>query len=152
VKKKYVIGIGNYINNDDSIGLRVVEHIVDNNLDNDFDAIEIGNDGMQIMTYFTEQTKKIVIVDCVQMNKSPGDYLLFDVNDVESEKISGNISTHEGDMLKLIDLGKKLNYVIPPIMIFAVEPASIKAEMKLTQKLKDSIPLYSNEVIKEITK
>ncbi|MBT3194435.1 MAG: hydrogenase maturation protease, partial [Verrucomicrobia bacterium] len=60
---RYILGLGNYAMGDDSIGLRLIEHISDNGLEDGFEAVEIANNGMNILTYFEADTEKIVVVD-----------------------------------------------------------------------------------------
>ncbi|MEA2011564.1 MAG: hypothetical protein U9O87_00545 [Verrucomicrobiota bacterium] len=38
MKNKYLLGLGNYSKNADGIGLCIVEHIIDNSLDKDFES------------------------------------------------------------------------------------------------------------------
>lgn len=151
-KKRYIIGLGNYSKNDDSIGLRIVEHIVDNNLDTDFQAIEVGNDGMRLLNYFAPETEKILVLDCALMDKKPGDYVLFNPDEVSSRKQAGKISTHEGDILKIIDLAKQLDYPVPLIRCLAIEPKSLEMDMTLSGILQKKIEEYVQIAIEEIRK
>jgi len=152
MSEKYIIGLGNYARNDDGIGLRIVETIMDNNLDVGFNAIELGNDGMGLLTFFNEETEKVLIVDCALIDKAPGEYMIFSPDDVETQKVVGNVSTHEGDILKLIALGKELDYFIPEIMVMAIQPDSLDMEMKLSECLSSKLDSYIQAAIKEITK
>ncbi len=149
-KNKYVIGLGNYAKNDDGIGLRVIEHIIDNNLDKNFEALEAGNDGMRILTYFNQETEHLLIVDCALIGKSPGEYAIFTPDDVASKKVTGNVSTHEGDILKLLALGKELDYYIPKITILAIEPESLEMDMTLSKTLEEKLNDYVQLVIESI--
>lgn len=147
---RYIVGLGNYAKNDDGIGLRIVEHIVDNDLDDGFAAVELGNDGMHILNYFNEDTKKILIVDCALIDKQPGEFLIFAYDDVATKKQVGNISTHEGDIMKLVALGQELDYPIPEIRILAIQPDSLEMDMTLSECLTKNFQTYIDAAIKEI--
>lgn len=149
-KNRYVIGMGNYARDDDSIGLRVVEKIVAESLDTDFIAIEAGNDGMKLLTYFNEDTERILVVDCACMGREPGDYLILDPDDVSSKKTTGKISTHEGDVLKLIELGKQIGGPVPGIKLLAIEPESLGMDMRLSDTLAARLEEYVAVAIREI--
>ncbi len=149
-KIKYIVGLGNYAKNDDGIGLRIVEYIVDNNLDNGFEAIEIANDGMRLLTYFTNSTEKIILVDCALIGKKPGEHLLFPYDSIQTQKEVGNISTHEGDIVKLVELAKELDYPIPELQILAIEPESLDMDMKLSECLESKLKLYVDAAIAAI--
>ena len=146
-KLRYIIGLGNYARNDDGIGLRIVEKIVEQDLDKDFEAVEIGNDGMRLLTYFTDRTDSILLVDCALMDRKPGEHLLFSYDDIRTEKKVGNISTHEGDIVKLVELAKSLEYPVPEIRILAVEPESLEMDMTLSECLESRLPEYVDAAI-----
>ncbi len=150
VMAKYLIGMGNYAKQDDGIGLRIVEHIIDNNLDDGFTVIEAKNDGLSVMGYFTEDTESILIVDCALVDLEPGEYVFFDVEDVTSKKLVGTISTHEGDILKIVEMARGLGYSIPPVKVMAIQPESIDLKMGLSSTLEDRLVEYVNKAISEI--
>jgi hydrogenase maturation protease len=147
---RYILGLGNYAMGDDSIGLRIIEHIADNNLEDGFEAIEIGNNGMNVLTYFEEDTEQIVVVDAVDFGGNPGDCISFSPDEVESKKIVGNVSTHEGDILKLIELAKQIGQPIPPIRILAVQPKNMKMSDCISPELQGNFDKYVEQVIQEI--
>jgi hydrogenase maturation protease len=149
--KRYILGIGNYAQRDDGIGLRVVERIVDQGRDQGFDAIEVGNNGLSVLTYFEAATERLLVVDCARMERAPGDAVVFGPDDVTSRKIPGNISTHEGDILKLIELGKQLGYPIPEIRILAIEPGVVEPGLELSEAVAQKLDEYVETAIVEIT-
>ena len=148
---KYIIGMGNYAKQDDGIGLRVVEYIIDNNLDDGFIAIEAGNDGLSVMGYFSEDTERILIVDCALVGLEPGESMILDVEDVDSKKLVGTISTHEGDILRIVELARGLGYAVPSVMVLAIQPESMEMEMSLTQTLEKKLEEYVKIAITEIS-
>ncbi len=112
---RYIIGLGNYARGDDSIGLRVIEHIIDHNLDDDFKAVEIGNDGLRLMNYFESDTDKIVLVDCALIDQESGEYMTFDIKELNTRKHVDGFSTHEGDILKVAEMARNMQFPIPPM-------------------------------------
>ena len=147
---RYVLGLGNYAMGDDSVGLRIIEHIADNGLEDGFEAVEIGNNGMNVLTYFEPDTDLIVVVDAADVGKDPGEVICFSPEEVESRKVVGNISTHEGDILKLIELAKQIDQHIPPIRIVAIQPKNMRMEDSLSPELQENFQKYIDTVIDEI--
>ncbi len=147
---KYLIGMGNYAMGDDGIGLRIVEHIAEETDGLDFECVEVGNNGMQLLTYFDEQTEKLLIADAVKFGGTPGDHIVFSPDDVETRKITGNVSTHEGDILKLISMAKELDLHLPEIRILAIEPESMKPDEGLSRALRDNFDKYVQAAIGEL--
>ncbi len=131
---------------DDSIGLRIIEHIAENDLLNDFDqveAIDLSANVLNLFSYLAETTEKIIIVDTAMMGKAPGEYVFFFPDDVVTEKKLQNFSTHEGDILKVLKLAKDTHHNIPKIEFMGIEPELIKPDCGLSETLKNKIHDYS---------
>jgi hydrogenase maturation protease len=150
---KYLIGIGNYSMGDDGVGLKIVEYIEENISERDFDIIDMSDNGLNIVAYLNEDTEKILFVDCVMMGKSPGETAFFTPDQVKTDKELANISTHEGDMIKILDMVKGLDYHIPPIKFLGIEPKTMEGgEMELSDLISKNLPSYVEMAIKEINK
>lgn len=148
--KRYIFGFGNYIKGDDAVGIHIIDYINSHHECDLFEAVEIGNNGMLFLTYFEDSPEKIIIVDCAKTGKKPGEYIMFSPDDVETKKINPNISTHESDVIKLLQFAESLGYDLPLIKILAIEPKSFQIDSELSDELKRKIPNYANIVIKEI--
>ncbi len=139
---KYLLGLGNYAMGDDSVGLRMVEYIAQEALDEGFEAVEVGNNGMLVLTYFREDTELLLVVDAVNYGGEPGEFTVFTPDQVETQKVTGGISTHEGDILKLIELARQIGQPIPPIKILAIQPASMEVDQGLSPELETKFQDY----------
>jgi hydrogenase maturation protease len=143
---RYIIGIGNYWMYDDSIGLHIIEHIAENDLLKNFDqveAIDLSANVLNLFSYLSETTEKIIIVDTARVGKAPGEYVFFSPDDVVTQKKLQNFSTHEGDILKVLELAKGTHYKIPEIEFMGIEPELIKPDCGLSETLKSKIHDYS---------
>lgn len=149
---RYIIGIGNYSMADDSIGLRIVEHIAQNGLNRGFESIDIADDGMRLLFYFKEETEKIVLIDAVDMELPPGEYRLFKPEDVESTKDVKRLTTHEGDILRVIEFARGFGYPVPPITILGIQPGNLEPKMELSPTLQQRFDAYLQVVLGEIGK
>lgn len=144
---RYVVGFGNWSMGDDSIGLRVVEEIINRNLDTDFETVLLPDSGFNLVHCFQKETQSILIVDAVKVGKKPGEHIFFRPEEVQTQKKLDRISTHEGDVLKIIELGKQLDYPIPPITIMGIEPASMKLGEGLSPEIEKSLETYLKAVV-----
>ncbi len=129
---RYLIGIGTYMGMDDSIGLRIAEAVSARGLDGTFRAIELPGNLLDLLHYFDDDTQGILIVDSARMGLEPGDSRFFSPDDVVTRKTLDGISTHEGDLMKVIDLARELDLTIPPVTLLGIEPAEIAPEMGLS--------------------
>lgn len=147
---RYIIGIGNYSMADDSIGLRIVEHIVRNGLDKGFEAVDIADEGMRLLFYLKQETEKIVLIDAVDLGLAVGDCLLFEPKDVETTKETQRLTTHEGDILKILEFARNLGYPVPPITILGIQPGNLEPGMELSPALQERFDIYLKIALKEV--
>ena len=147
---RFLIGVGTYAMGDDGIGLHIVETIAQRGLARDFEAIDLSGSGFGLLTYFTEATERILIVDAARMGRAPGEAVLFAPDDVESRKILAGISTHEGDLLQVIDLGRALGSPVPPIRVLGIEPAVVSLGMELSPTLAANLDNYVELAIRAV--
>jgi hydrogenase maturation protease len=139
---RYLIGIGNYYELDDSIGLRVAEAIGDRGLDRGFRAIDLGGNLLDLVHYIGEETEQVLIVDSARMGLATGEYAFFAPGQVASRKRVGTMSTHEGDLLKVLEFAGSLDGSLPPITIMGIEPAEVRGEPGLSAPLADRFEVY----------
>ncbi|MBU1240869.1 hydrogenase maturation protease [Myxococcota bacterium] len=145
---KYIIGIGNYSMGDDSVGLKIIEYIDENIPDRDFEVIDMSDNGLNLVAYLTPETERILFVDCVKMGKNPGETMVFSPDQVISDKALANISTHEGDMIKIIQLLEGLDYTMPPMRFFGIEPKSCESGLgELSDVLSQQLTRYVESII-----
>lgn len=139
---RYLIGIGTYNGLDDSIGLRVAERIAAEGLDREFTAIELGGNLLDLLHYLDADTERVLIVDSARMGRAPGEYAFFEPERVESRKELAGFSTHEGDVLKVLELAASLGQPLPPITILGIEPERIAEGMELSAALMEQLDGY----------
>jgi hydrogenase maturation protease len=149
---RYIIGVGNSSMADDGIGLRIVEHIIQNGLNRGFESIDIADEGMRLLFYLEKETERIVLIDAVDLGLPPGEYRLFKPEDVESMKDVKRLTTHEGDVLRIIQLARSLGYPVPPITILGIQPGSLDPEMELSPALQKQFDTYLQVALEEVGK
>ncbi len=150
-KQRYIVGMGNFAKGDDGIGLYVIDHIQDQGLEDGFSLVEAANDGMLLLTLFTEETERIVVVDCAYMGKQPGESVVVAPDELVSRKQGNQLTSHEGDVLQIIELGQKLGLPLPAIRILAIEPVSTEMTAELSPLLQSQIPLYARTAIQALS-
>ena len=139
---RYLIGAGTYAASDDGIGLRVVDYIVENGLEEGFRAVGLASGGLGLLTYLDRNTEEILLVDCAKFGGAPGEHLFFKPEDVRTRKDLAGLSTHETDALRVLDLVRGLGYAIPPVTILAIEPETVRPGIGLSETLALRLPAY----------
>lgn len=148
--ERYIIGLGQYFRSDDGVGLRVIDRIMNLGLGNGFRTVSLGGEGISALAYFTEETDRIVFVDCALMDLEPGEYRVFSPGDAVSRKVPGHLSTHESDILKLIEFARQAREPIPDIRILAIQPESLEDGTNLSKPLSEMLDVYVQAALVEI--
>ena len=144
---RYLVGVGNFCAWDDSIGLRVVEHIVAHGLEKGFRAIDLSGNVLNLINFLERDTEHILIVDSARMGRRPGDFEFFKPEDVETKKELTGLTTHEGDLLKILQFARELRYHIPPITFMGIEPQDTRNEMGLSPALGARLAQYATAAV-----
>ena len=150
-KEIVVLGLGNPLMSDEGIGGFLVDQLekqVDQFPQAEF--IDAGTGGMNLL-YHLEDRKKVIIIDCAFMDTEPGTMKRFGPDEVVSIKKLAHLSLHEVDILKVIELAKRLGQCPEEIVIFGIEPESIEQKMELTKILADKIDDYIETIVRELT-
>lgn len=149
---RYLIGIGNYYGFDDSIGLRVAEAIGERGLDRGFQAIDLGGNLLDVVHYLGADTEQVLIVDSARMGLVPGEFAIFKPEDVASRKRLDGISSHEGDLMKVLEFASAMGQTLEHISILGIEPADIRNEPGLSVQLEGRFEEYVTAAVDFLAK
>lgn len=139
---RYLVGIGNYNGRDDSIGLRIVEHVAEAGLDTTFDAVELGGRLIDLVHYLGPETGSVLIVDSARMGLDPGEFAFFTPDQVRTRKQAPGLSTHEGDLLKTLAFAAAVGGELPPVTVLGIEPAELAEGIGLSDVLERRFDEY----------
>jgi hydrogenase maturation protease len=147
---RYLVGVGNYMAGDDAVGPRVIEHVVAKGLDRDFVAVDLSTDALSLVAYLNADTEAVLVVDAAHVDLAPGDFRFFSPDEVETHKELTGLTTHEGDVLKVLELARDAGYSIPPIAIMGIEPCEMGSGMTLSECLDERLPAYAAAAIEHL--
>lgn len=139
---RYLIGIGNYYGRDDSVGLRIAEAIAERGLETGFRAIDLGGNLLDLVHYLDAGTEQVLIVDSARMGAEPGEYAFFKPDEVETRKELAGFSSHEGDLMKVLEFAAAMGGPLPPVTILGIEPAELADEPGLSPTLEARFDEY----------
>lgn len=147
---KYLIGLGNFLMYDDSVGIRIVEHVVEENKEDGFRALDLSGNALNILSYLNDETDKMVIVDTARMGEEAGKYRLFSLDEVESTKSLTGITTHEDDMIQVLRFAGENGYPLPEVVFMGIEPDSVRMDCGMSGTLKNRFDEYVKVAIAEV--
>ena len=147
-KRIAVIGIGNPLMKDDGAGLSVIDLL--SGMPEGVLIVDAGTGGMGLL-HILADLDVAVIVDAVDFEGDPGEIRVLSLREIISTKKLPGLSLHEGDILKIIEMARRLGQCPETIAICAIQPAEIRAGIGLTEKVERAMPRLAR-VIKETVK
>ena len=140
---RYLVGVGNVLAGDDGVGPRVVEQAVASGLDADVVAVDLSTDALSLVAYLGAETEALLVVDAARLGIAPGDYRIFSPDEVETHKELSGLTTHEGDVLRVVELARTAGYTIPPLAIMGIEPRDTLLGTPLSADLEARLAAYA---------
>jgi len=140
MKEIGVIGIGNPLRRDDGIGIILLEKLIErkDELPDGIEFIDGGTGGMNLL-HLLAHFDIAIILDAVNFDGHHGESRLFRLDEIHSQKISLGISTHESDLLKVIQLSKELEECPDELFIFGIQPKDTSFGSGLSSELQHNI-------------
>lgn len=148
MKKIGVIGLGNKLRQDDGIGIILLEKLEQqkNLFPKNVTLINAGIPGINLI-HIVEPFDEIIFLDAVNLNKKPGISFFFKPEEVSSQKNNNSVSIHETDVLKIINIYKKIKQDDKQFYIFGVQPKKLEYGENLTIEIRNNL----EKIIKKLT-
>lgn len=137
-----VVGVGNEILKDEGFGILAVRELK-NTPPKGVSLIEGGTSGLSLIPLFFEY-EKIVFLDIIKVNDSPGSIYVFNLNDVALK--DGIISSfHEVGVGSIYNTAKMLGSKAS-VYVVGIVPYEYNDVGEVTDSLKEMLPLYLEEL------
>jgi hydrogenase maturation protease len=135
-----IIGIGNPLRHDDGIGIVLLEKLREEKriLPKGVEFVDGGTGGMTLL-HLLPNYDVVLIIDAVDFAGKPGEYKVFDADDVQSKKPVVTQSTHGSDFLKILDISKQLKEEPKKIYIFGIQPQTMTMGQGLSPVLQKNV-------------
>jgi len=148
-----IIGCGNVLVGDDGFGIRVIEALREMLLPENVELIEGAVRGMELLDYFLN-TDRVIIVDAVVLRGEPGEFYRLDLDDLLQMSRNCITNLHQIGIAEVLKVAMKLypDELCRNILLIGVEVGRVENEfsMKLSSNLEkvlpDAIELILNEV------
>ncbi|HIP43408.1 MAG TPA: HyaD/HybD family hydrogenase maturation endopeptidase [Aquifex aeolicus] len=144
-----VLGIGNVLLSDEGLGVRAVEEFSKKyEYPEEVKVIDGGTLGIDLL-YYLDGTKKLLIVDAILGERSPGSFYK-----IENEKVrkyfKSKVSMHELGIQEVLALLDILEKPIEEIVVIGLQPKSLDISTELTPEIAQKIPLLVEEIANQL--
>ena len=150
VKKTIVLGMGNPILTDDSVGIRVVRELEDKLNPAEYTIVEASLGGLRLMETIAGYDRAI-IVDAIQTKDGvPG--TIYKLTEADFNRTRYATNPHDVNFATAIEFGAKAGLKMPAdYTIFAIEVEEILTFCeKCTPAVEAAIPIATNMVLEEL--
>ncbi|TNF72199.1 MAG: hydrogenase maturation protease, partial [Bacteroidetes bacterium] len=110
-----ILGLGNILLGDEGVGVRVIEQLLTHPLPEEIEVIDGGTAGYELINFF-EGKEKVIIVDAVKTDDTPGSVYKMDLSVVQEDE-TVQLSLHQiglknvFKMASLMDLNPEVTLV-----------------------------------------
>lgn len=150
--KIILVGVGNILMKDDGFGIHVIKLLQENiNIiqKKEVEILEAGTHGIDIVEYFLEK-KKIIIIDAIKLGNPPGTIYKFSYNDFNIYKNYRELSLHQVNIISAINVLNLFYNQYPEIVIIGIEPSEIDYDLNLSEIVKIKLYDIIDLILKEI--
>ena len=149
--KTIIIGLGNPIVSDDSVGIKVSRELRDRlNGRDGIDIAEAYAGGIRLMDVMVGYEKAIIVDAIVTGNSMPGTIHSLSISDLVSTR--NIVSTHDTNLSTALEMGKMLGLPLPSeIDIWGIEAMDVETfSEELTEDVAKAVPLVVQKIVDEL--
>jgi len=144
--KIIVVGIGNFLCQDEGIGVHIIQAMEDMELPKHVVLLDIGTSTMDLASHL-EGVQKMIVIDAMEAGGIPGTIYKCRPEDL-LPKDEGPISLHDLGLLESLHMAEKMGMKIDTVVI-GVEPKVMDWGVELSEEVKSKIPMIIEVVLKE---
>ena len=144
-----VLGIGNSLMNDDALGVIAIEELQARyTFPAGVTVVDGGTLGLDLLPML-EGVRKLLIIDAIDMGAVPG--ALFRLQGEEVPRaFTSKLSVHQMGVQDLLAVAELQGHVPEELVVWGVQPGSIKMEMRLSPAVAEALPALLEGVTKEL--
>ncbi|MDH4232011.1 MAG: HyaD/HybD family hydrogenase maturation endopeptidase [Nitrospirota bacterium] len=146
-----VLGIGNVLMTDDSVGIRVI-----NELERRFrfpESVELldgGTSGIELLSYISNRDY-LIIVDAIKSDFPPGTVVKVEGEDVPARFMT-RISPHQLGLSDLLAAASLTGELPKQMVLFGIEPNRVELGLEMTEEVKGSFEKLLGVVVDELNR
>ena len=146
-----VLGIGNPLMGDDGVGNQVIELLAEKDLPPNVKIEDAGLPGWGLPAWF-EGWSNVILVDAVQMGKSPGSWRRFQTEEVQFVLENDALSLHQPDLACGLALAQALELLPENLILYGVEPAVVNPGEALSPAVRHSLSDVVASILNDLEK
>jgi len=147
-KNILILGLGNILLGDEGVGVRVIEQLFSHPLPDEIEVIDGGTAGYELINFF-EGKEKVIIVDAVKTDDTPGSVYKLDLSVVQEDE-TVQLSLHQIGLKNVFKMASMMD-LNPEVTLIGIVPKDYQDyNIGLSEEVEKAIPLAIETVLKEI--
>ena len=146
-----VLGVGNVLMSDDSVGIRVINELERRfRFPENVELLDGGTSGIELLSHIANRDC-LIIVDAIKSNHPPGTVVRVEGEDVPA-KFMTRISPHQLGLSDLLAAATLTGELPGEMVLFGIEPKRIQLGLEMTDEVKGNFEKLLGVVVEELTK
>jgi hydrogenase maturation protease len=147
-KNILILGLGNILLGDEGVGVRVIEQLLSRSFPDEIEVIDGGTAGYELINFF-EGKEKVIIVDAVKTDDTPGSVYKMDLSTVQEDE-TVQLSLHQIGLKNVFKMASLMD-LNPEVTLIGIVPKNYQDyNIGLSDEVEKAIPLAIETVLKEI--
>jgi hydrogenase maturation protease len=147
-----VMGLGNILLSDEGIGVRVVEHLLEQY---DFPegvlVMDGGTLGLDLLPY-VEEASRLVVVDAVQARKPPGTLIRLTGTEIPTFLDASKVSPHQEGLQDLLAVATLKGYLPGEVIFWGAQIESLGVGLELSPVVAAQVEPLADNVLTELAR
>jgi len=144
-----VLGIGNVLMTDDSVGIRVINELERRfRFPENVELLDGGTSGIELLSYICNRDY-LIIVDAIKSDFPPGTVVRVEGEDVPA-KFMTRISPHQLGLSDLLAAATLTGEIPKQMVLFGIEPRRVALGLEMTDEVKGNFEKLIGVVLDEL--
>ena len=118
--KVMVVGIGNYILQDEGVGVHAINRLMEMDFPEGVEIVDGGTHSYDLVDFFC-QADNLIIIDAIQAGEEPGTMYRAPLEEMGLKSEENCTSLHQLHFIEAIKMVNLMGYY-PRVIVFGVEP------------------------------
>jgi hydrogenase maturation protease len=152
VGETLVLGLGNILLGDEGVGVRVIEHLLEQyDFPEGVRVMDGGALGLDLLPY-VEDASRMVVVDAVQARKSPGALVRMVGDEIPVFLEASKVSPHQEGLQDLLAVAMLKGYLPEELVFWGVQIESLGVGLELSAPVAAQVDVLVGKVLVELAR
>jgi len=151
-RKTLILAVGNPLREDDGISAVVLDELTLRiPPEAPVDLMDAGTAGLDC-ALFWDGYEKLILIDAADMGLEPGQWRRFALEEMNLDEngLRSIGAVHAAGLNEALVLGRALGNLPPEVIIFGIQPETIRFGMGISSSLMDSLPSLCEAVVQTL--